>query len=263
MRPKFQRFGTFNCQGLNDKVKQTHIADDFYKFRLAVIMVQETRIKETGLHEFTSSDGKMVCFYNSVNGAKWIRGVEIITTENTNVTFNLVSKRICIITTNTSENIKCHLISANAPTLENTVRNPETCIFYEQLSSLVNSIKQRDARIIGGDFNAKTKVQVSEMEKQLAMRRYAKNKVNENGNLLIEFCKLRNLLITNTIFKYKPSHQTTWISPLPPTFPRKNPYRNQIDYILLRKNMNSKIFDSRSFKSNFTRSDQKQTDLLI
>ena len=160
MRPKFQRFGTFNCQGLNDKVKQTHIADDFYKFRLAVIMVQETRIKETGLHEFTSSDGK--------------------------------------------------------------------------------------------------KVHVSEMEKQLVIRKYAKNKVNENGNLLIEFCKLRNLLITNTIFKYKPSHQTTWISPLPPTFPRKNSYRNQIDYILLRKNMNSKISDSRSFKSNFTRSDQKQ-----
>ena len=41
------------------------------------------------------------------------------------------------------------------------------------------------------------------------------------------------------------------------TFPRKNPYRNQIDYTLLRKNVNSKIFDSRSFNSNFTRSDHK------
>ena len=45
-----------NYQGLNYKVKQRHIADDFYKFSLAVIMVQEARIKETGLHEFTSSD---------------------------------------------------------------------------------------------------------------------------------------------------------------------------------------------------------------
>ena len=95
------------------------------------------------------------------------------------------------------------------------------------------------------------------MENQLEVGKYAKNKVNENGNLLIEFCKLHNLLIANTIFKHKPSHQATWISPLPPTFPRKNPYRNQIDYILLRKNMNSKIFDSRSFNSNFTRSDHK------
>ena len=51
-----------NCQGLNDKVKQTHIADNFYKFRLVAIMVQETRIKKTGLYEFTSSDGKKGLF---------------------------------------------------------------------------------------------------------------------------------------------------------------------------------------------------------
>ena len=134
-------------------------------------------------------------------------------------------------------------MSAYAPTLENTVRNPdETRIFYEQLSSLINSIKQRDALIIiiGGDFNAKTKLQVSEMENQLVVGKYAKNKVSENGNLLTEFCKLHNLLITNTIFKHKPSHQTTWISPLPPTFPPKNPYQNQTDYILLRKNVTLK-----------------------
>ena len=62
MRPKFQRFATFNCQGLNDEVKQTHINDNFYKFHLAEIMVQETRIKETGLHEFTSSDGQKGLF---------------------------------------------------------------------------------------------------------------------------------------------------------------------------------------------------------
>ena len=105
----------------------------------------------------TSSDGKKVCLYNSGNGAKSIQIAEIITTENTKVTFNLVSERICIITTNTSENIRCHLISAYAPTLENTVRNPdETRILYEHLSSLINSIKQRDALITGGDFNAKT-----------------------------------------------------------------------------------------------------------
>ena len=144
------------------------------------------------------------------------------------------------------------------------MRNPdETGIFYEQLSSLINSIKQRDALITGGDFNAKTKLQVSEMENQLLVGKCAKNKVNKNGNLLIEFRKLHNLLMANTIFKHIPSHQRTWISPLPPTFPRKNPYRSQINYILLRKNVNSKIFDSRSFNSNFTRSDHKPVKTKI
>ena len=61
------------------------------------------------------------------------------------------------------------------------MRNPdETRIFYEQLLSLKNSIKQRDVLIIGGDFNAKTKLQVSDIENQLAVGKYAKNKVNEN-----------------------------------------------------------------------------------
>ena len=62
----------FNCQWLNDEVKQMHIADDFYKFHLAAIMVQETCIKKRGLHEFTSSDGKKVYLYNSGNGTKSI-----------------------------------------------------------------------------------------------------------------------------------------------------------------------------------------------
>ena len=107
--------------------------------------------------------------------------------------------------------------------IRTNIRNPdETRIFYEQLSSVIKLIKQRDAPIIGGDFQAKTKLQVSEMENQLVVGKYAKNKVNKNGNLLIEFCKLQDLLITITIFKHKPSHRTTWISLLPPTCPRKN-----------------------------------------
>ena len=56
MRPKFKRFATFNCQGLNSEVRQTYIADDFYKFRVAEIMVQEKRIKEAGLHKLILSE---------------------------------------------------------------------------------------------------------------------------------------------------------------------------------------------------------------
>ena len=68
MRPKFQRFATFNCQGLINKVMQKNIAGDFYKFSTGIL--QETHIKETGLHEFISSNGKKICLYKSGNGAK-------------------------------------------------------------------------------------------------------------------------------------------------------------------------------------------------
>ena len=55
------------------------------------------------------------------------------------------------------------------------MRNPdETRIFYEQLSWLINSIKQKDALITEGDFNAKTELQVTD---QLVAGKYAKNKL--------------------------------------------------------------------------------------
>ena len=47
-------------------------------------------------------------------------------------------------------------------------------IFNEQLLPLINSIKKRDALIIGGDFNAETKSQMQEMEYQLKVGKYAK-----------------------------------------------------------------------------------------
>ena len=61
--------------------------------------------------------------YNLDNEAKLIQGVGIITTESTNVTFNLVSKHICTVTTKTSDTIKCHLLSAYAPTLKKKKKN--------------------------------------------------------------------------------------------------------------------------------------------
>lgn len=70
--------------------------------------------------------------YNSGNGAKSIRGVGIIAADSTDVTFNFLSERICIIVTKISNNIKCYLISTYTPTLDNTMRNSdETCIFYK------------------------------------------------------------------------------------------------------------------------------------
>ena len=57
----------------------------------------------------------------------------------------------------------------------NTVTNPdETQTSYEQLSSLINSIKERDFLLIRQNFNAKTKLQVSGMENQLVVGKYAK-----------------------------------------------------------------------------------------
>ena len=82
---------------------------------------------------------------------------------------------------------------------------------------------------------------------------------------MIEFCIMNNLKITNTFFKHKPIHLTTWQSPAlyvnityyKTNTPRKNLLQNQIDYILVRNSTNTKVFDSKATISTTTNSDHK------
>ena len=53
------------------------------------------------------------------------------------------------------------------------------------------------------------------------------------------------------------AHRTTWISNQKPTPPRKNVYRNQIDYIIIRKKKISQAQDARSFSGIETFTDHK------
>ena len=259
MKRKTRKFATFNLQGLISDAKKMSIADDFIEYNLTMMMVQETHIKETGAIELKSSSGKTLYLYNSGNISKSINGVGIITNKSTNISFKDISDRICVATVKTKNKFKYHVISAYAPTLESTVKRPEdTKNFYDQLTSIVNKFNKRDAIIIGGDFNAKTKLPNHERCKQNAVGKYAKSHVNENGRYLIDFCSMFEISVTNTKFKHKPSHQHTWESPAPPVAPRKNPYRNQIDYIITRNNSkHTTVHDSRSSNSNITKSDHK------
>ena len=262
---KIRKFATFNCQGLLNQVKRMNIADDFIHFGLSAMMIQETHIKGNGIHELKTSSGETLHLYNSGHENKSTAGVAVLVKSNCEVNFDPICERICVIKMKTND-ITNNLISAYAPTLDTTKKHPEeTQKFYDMLTSVVNKIKRRETIIIGGDFNAKTKVKVKDNALNKIVGNYAKSDQNENGEKLIEFCNIHDLRITNTFFKHKPIHQTTWKSPA--TYinnidaktkqPRRNPYRNQIDYILVKNNNNIKIFDSRAYTSQSTKSDHK------
>lgn len=69
----------------------------------------------------------------------------------------------------------------------------------------MNSMSKRDTFIVGGDFNARTKIPVKERSLEEVTGRYARNEINENGRKLIKFCTINNLMLTNTMFKHKPA----------------------------------------------------------
>ena len=259
------KFATFNVQGLLSKTKQMLLADDFLAYNLNALMIQETHLKGQGVLELKSSTGKQVRLYYSGNEKNSSNGVGIIVPPETNCNFLPISDRLIMLTI-LDQKIKINLISAYAPTSDRTSKNPEDTVkFYENLSSVIKKTKCKETLIIGGDFNSKTKL--SEIPPRLSkvIGSHAKSHINKNGEMLLEFAEMHDLKITNTFFKHKPAHSTTWKCPEKrgqvtdsrTRTTRKNPYRNQIDYILTKNSANIQILDSRSYGGFTCNSDHK------
>ncbi|VDI39541.1 Hypothetical predicted protein [Mytilus galloprovincialis] len=62
--------------------------------------------------------------------------------------------------------------------------------------------------------------------------------INENGELLCNFCQINGLVITGSISPHKEIHKVTWKSPDGKT-------TNQIDHIMVRGDMRTSILDTR------------------
>ena len=92
------------------------------------------------------------------------------------------------------------------------------------------------------DFNAKTGTGKTEHPENID--KYGKGRINTNVKCLLEYAKEHDMTLTNTVFNYKICHRTTWTAPGEIIDhnhhngnPRRNPYRNQIDYALIKNNI--------------------------
>ena len=128
---------------------------------------------------------------------------------------------------------------------------------YSKLGSILRNISNRHIVIIAGDFNAKSGSAAKNKIYQAVMGKYCKGQVNTNGAHLLNFSCINNLKLVNTFFKHKLTNITTWTSPETPTGSRRNSYRNQIDYILVRKRKGIRITNVHPYGGMMTPSDQK------
>ena len=76
-------------------------------------------------------------------------------------------------------------------------------------------------------------------------------------------CARNDLILTNTKFNHKLAHRTTWQAPERESAmhhdgnPKRNPTRNQIDYVIVRKVNIKQVKDSRSHSSMITKTDHR------
>ena len=129
-----------------------------------------------------------------------------------------------------------------------------------EISEAIETVANRDFLIITGDFNAKVGSGRKDFPNNMGY--YGKGEINSSGKYLLEMCKKYDLIITNTLFKHKMSQRTTWTAPYKEFVThngetRKNPIRNQIDFIIVKNNKRRYVMDSRSYGGIQTDTDHK------
>ena len=269
-------FGTLNTRGNQTKEEKYNIGEDAMNYKLHILGITETHnIKEQQeTIKIKRSDGKIqqYWYYNGgIEGENKYTGVGLIIDKSLKVLYiKRISDRICIAEIELSKEHKIIVINAYAPTLVVSEKNEEIRDqFYELLDQTYRKVnKSKNEVIVMGDFNAKTGSGFKEFPENIG--RYGKGEINSSGRKLLEFARKNNLILTNTVFNHKLAHRTTWISPerINPhnhhdgTL-RRNPYRNQIDYILTKIKSKNLVKNSRSYSGITTYTDHKLVKMCM
>jgi exonuclease III len=116
--------------------------------------------------------------------------------------------------------------------------------FYADLQDTINNVSTNDMLIIMGDLNAR--VGKNQQKRQQHVIRssvgpFTVDTETENGTRLTDFCEINNIIISNTFFKHKLVHQTSWMHP-------RNKIWHMIDYTLVNKKFRSSVEDVRMFR---------------
>ena len=99
----------------------------------------------------------------------------------------------------------------------------------------MEEVKGTDVLVVMGDFNAKVGA-----ENSTVTGNYGLGERNESGERLVQFCQEEQLIIANTLFQHPKKNLYTWSSP-------GDQYRNQIDYILVRRRFRNSIKNVKTY----------------
>ena len=200
------------------------VAMELAKYNIDIAVLSETRFPASG-----SLNDLEYTFYWSgkPNGERREAGVGFaikrdIVTKLTEMP-HPVSDRIMTMRIPLTKDRNATIVSAYTPTMTNPEENKET--FYSQLKGTLRNIPSTDKLLLIGDFNSRTGRENDKWPS--ALDKYGIGKCNSNGELLLALCTEFDLIVTNTMFKQKDAHKTTW------THPRSR-HGHMIDFIITR-----------------------------
>jgi len=184
-RNKIFKIRSLNCRGLKMELKCRQLATDMDDYKMDILCIQETHLRENDIFVIISFNNKRYCLQFRTESTKTkFRGVGIVVEQNLDCTFNPVHERLCYISCKIN-NRKCHILTAYAPALPQSEKNSnERLDFYDELNWILSTFNKYDIVITGGDFKAKTRFGFDQYRKNLG--RFAKGMLNNNGKRLLE-----------------------------------------------------------------------------
>ena len=253
-------FGTLNVRGSREDYDKEILYRDVGQYNIQILGFTESHI----IGEERSEDvnikneiRKYQYFGGGIIGINTYSGVGCIIDASLEPTFKRITDRICVAEAYIKSITTTHkhiIVTAYAPTLIVSEREPEKReAFFEELDNIISKEKKsKNTVIMLGDFNAKTGSGYQIYKEN--MGKYGKGKMNSNGEYLLNVLRENDMVITNTLFPHKLSHRTTWTAPERKggikhfdRTARRNPIRNQIDYIIIKTKQRMLVTDARSY----------------
>ncbi|CAH2103665.1 unnamed protein product [Euphydryas editha] len=225
------RIGTWNARGMRRDGKVENIAIEMARLNIDVLGISDTKIPGTGkIHTVRNC----IVYYSGSDCSKERYGVAIAVSQRiepaiTNVI--PISNRAMMLQINTKPR-KLNVIQVYAPTADK-----DTAVvndFYADVNKLYQLTKKEEINVVMGDLNAR----VGSGEVPGTVGKFGLGARNERGDLLVQFCQEKELVIANTLFQLPPRRLYTWTSP---AHMKDNIVRNQIDYVMLNKRFRNSI----------------------
>src|SRR6476619_3813843 len=223
---------------MNAMGKLENVKEEMRRNRLTIMGVSEVRWKDGG--DFVSG-GYRVMF---AGGPTCQRGVAVIAEAKVAERVTDIDRfgdRIMMVKVKTDP-VDMVIVRAYLPTTD--CEDEEIEKLYDQLEEILGKQKGTDNVIVIGDFNAV----VGKAKEDRVVGKFGLGKRNDRGEMLIEFCKSQNLVITNTWLEQKKRRRYTWKSP-------GDLRIYQIDYILVSQRYRNSVKSSWSYPGADVESD--------
>lgn len=175
------------------------VVKEMKRYNLSILGVSEMRWTFGSLRTTT---GETILYSgNPTDDDQHVKGAGLILSKaaaNSLLAWEPVSERV-IKARFASKCQNMSIIQVYAPTNDATEEEKES--FYHQLQTVYDRTPRRDVIVVIGDFNAKIGNNNTDLE--TVMGQHGLGSMNENGEILADFCTSNDIVIGGTIFPQK------------------------------------------------------------